>query len=413
MDKTTEMSIGRCWCTSGDLEAFSDHYYKCRACNTLISTHHKSKEFYRGSDDANSLYGKDYWLKHVKEDFGYPDITERSRNDLAERSVYWLRAILKYKLPPVKTLELGCSPGGLVFLMKLTGYQATGSEMSQWICDYAHKTFDIPMLCGPIEDLNIPPNSLDAVILMDVLEHMPDPVGSLNRIADILKDDGIVVIQTPCWRETEKTYDEMKADNNIFLTHFKEEEHLYLFSEKAIKRLLSKSGFHYIEFEKAIFPYDMFIFAGKKPLLKIGRDLVETALIENPQGRLALALIDFYEKLDKKDNFLSLCEADREARLEVIQRQEREFTKRLEESEADRAARLEAINKLSVQLQECEADRAAKLKVIENLDSLLQVKEQELSNKKKEIEEMKLSLSWKVTTPLRWLSKHKPSREIK
>ena len=195
-EMTNMTPLDHCWCGSNKLRVFSEHYNKCEECNTLLVKQRMPDDFYRVSDDAASFYGKDYWLKHVKEDYGFPDVFERSRNDLPERCTYWIRDILKYKLPPAKTLELGCAHGGLVYLMKLAGFDAAGTEMSNWICEYASKTFNIPMLCGRIEDLNIPPKSLDIVILMDVLEHMTDPVGGLKLIANILKDDGIVVIQT-------------------------------------------------------------------------------------------------------------------------------------------------------------------------------------------------------------------------
>jgi 2-polyprenyl-3-methyl-5-hydroxy-6-metoxy-1,4-benzoquinol methylase len=341
--------IDRCWCGSKDLDNFSEHYFRCTECNTFVCKQRMPEESFKSGDEFERFYGKDYWLKHVKEEYGFPDIFERSRNDLAERCIYWIRDVLKYKLPPAKTLELGCAHGGLVFLMKLAGYDSSGTEMSQWVCDYARNTFDIPMLCGRIEELNISPQSYDVILLMDVLEHMTDPIGGLKRIANALKDDGIAIIQTACWRETEKTYDEMKAENSFFLEQFKEKEHLYLFNEDAIKRILNETGFPHIAFEPQIFPYDMFIFAGKQPLHKIEQEVIDTELQTTPEKRIVLALMDVYRQIDKK---LEDCEADRAARLDIINRQAKEFTEKLNACEADRAARLEVINKQGAEIGE-------------------------------------------------------------
>ena len=63
---------------------------------------------------------------------------------------------------------------------------------------------------------------------------------------------------------------------------------------------------------------------------------------------------------------LEAAEADREARSEVIERQEKEFSVRLQEIEDDRAARLEAIKELGIKLDAAEADRKARLEVIEH-----------------------------------------------
>jgi 2-polyprenyl-3-methyl-5-hydroxy-6-metoxy-1,4-benzoquinol methylase len=343
------IDIDKCWCGSKNLDNFSEHYYKCRECNTLVCKTRMPEESFRSGDEFEHFYGKDYWIIHVKEDYGMPDVFERARNDLGERCVYWIKDILKYKLPPAKTLELGCAHGGLVYLMKLAGYDATGNEMSQWICDYANKTFNIPMKCGRIEDLNIAPKTYDIILLMDVLEHMTDPINGLKRIADALKDDGIAVIQTPCWRETEKSYEEMKAENSIFLEQFKEKEHLYLFNEYSIKRILNETGFPHIAFEPQIFPYDMFVFAGKKSLVKIEQTVIDTELQTTPERRIVLALMDVYKQMDKK---LEECQADRAARLDIINRQAKEFTEKLDACESDRAARLEVINKQGAEIGE-------------------------------------------------------------
>ncbi|MEW6570837.1 MAG: methyltransferase domain-containing protein [Nitrospirota bacterium] len=391
------VNIDQCWCGSQDLEKFSEHYYRCRECLTLVRSQRMSEEFYRSGDDANSYYGKEYWTEIWMKEYGHKDIMLLSRDFIAERCIYWLRNIMKYKLPPAKTLELGCSHGGLVFLMKRAGYESTGTEMSEWICDYARKTFDVAILCGRIEDINTAPKSLDIIVLMDVLEHLTDPVRSLNLIAEALKDDGVVVLQTPCWREAHKTYEEMKAENYFLLNHqLKEKEHFYLFSESSVKRILLETGFPHVEFEKPIFLFDMFVFAGKQPLYKMDKESVDASLLSTPDGRMVLALMDIYEKTEQKTGELFRCEADRKARLQVIEKQAKEHAEKLRELEAEKAARLQVTERIQKQYAECEADRKARLQVIEK-----QAKEH--AEKMRELEMIKLSLSWRITAPFRWL----------
>ncbi len=310
---------GRCWCGSDALKVFSEHYSRCESCNTLVCRLRMPEEFYRGEDNSKSFYGKEYWTSYVKEGLGFQDIFERSRADLAERCIYWLRAILKYKLPPAATLELGCAHGGLVFLMKLAGYDASGAEMSRWICDFAEKTFAVPMLCGRIEDFSASPGTYDTIVLMDVLEHMTDPAGSVRKIAGALKDNGIIVIQTPCWREMEKTYEEMKAHQSIFIPMFQEKEHLYLFNKSSLRKLLETEGFRYIEFEPHIFPYDMFVFACRQPLKAADEEAVSAELLKRPESRVVLALMDIFEKMELKNRLLTESESDRKARFDQIQ----------------------------------------------------------------------------------------------
>jgi hypothetical protein len=81
-------------------------------------------------DDAHDFYGKNYWFTHQEGDLGLPNIITRARIDLPERCLYWLRTLLKYKLPPAKVLELGSAHGGFVALLQWAGFEAMGSEVS-------------------------------------------------------------------------------------------------------------------------------------------------------------------------------------------------------------------------------------------------------------------------------------------
>jgi 2-polyprenyl-3-methyl-5-hydroxy-6-metoxy-1,4-benzoquinol methylase len=357
------IEVKECWCGSRDLERFSEQYYRCRECHTLVRTERLPEEFYEGGVEGQ-FYGNDYWVRYIKEEYGH-DIYEHSRNYLAERCIYWLRDILKYRLPPSETLEFGCGHGGLVFLLNMAGYRSTGADLSQWICDYGKKIFDIPVVVGSIQDFDMPAESLDMIILMDVLEHLPSPAGSLGKIASLLKKDGIIVLQTPCMKNPDTTYEKLREADDLFLEHLEPREHLFLFNRDSLTKLLKETGFNNVAFEAPLFAYDMFAFGGKRHLTKNTRQSIESQLLKSPGGRVILSLIDSYEKLEDKDKVLKACESDR-------------------------AERLAALEEVSERLQECEDDRAERLKVINSLVE--------------EMEKLKSSLSWRITEPLRYIS---------
>lgn len=378
MDSLIE--VNKCWCGTRKLEPFSKNYIRCNNCLTLISSPRKPDEFYNVQNDDFDFYGKDYWLNHQNE-LGFPDIIKRSREDLSERCVYWLKSILSHKMPLGKSLELGCSHGALVALMKFNGFEARGLELSNWVVQYATKTFGIPVFCGKIEELNVEPNSLDCIVMMDVLEHLTTPLETLNLVAKLLKRDGILVIQTPCYRDLESTYEQMVDKQDVFLQMLNEREHLYLFTVNGLKILLKKIGLNFMIEEKALFPYDMFVFASKSPIPTYDERALVSNLSGSVQGRITLALFDLYQKweISEKDRAARLeainnlekvlqeSESDRKARLEVIN----ELNTRLMESESDRAARLAVINELNTRLVESESDRAARLAVINELSARL------------------------------------------
>jgi SAM-dependent methyltransferase len=86
---------------------------------------------------------------------------------------------------------------------------------------------------------------------------------------------------------------------------------------------------------------------------------------------------------------LEAAEADRKARLEVIERQEKEFSERLKKSENDRAARLEAIKELGIKLDAAEADRAARLEVIKDVCNKLEFSEGKRDRLENEIQRLR------------------------
>ena len=273
---------------------------------------------------------------------------------------------MEYRLPPAKTLELGCSHGGFVYLMKSTGFDASGLELSPWICEYAKDMFNISMYTGRLEDVGISDGSLDVILMMDVLEHLPDPKFTLQSISCKLTNEGLLVIQTPCYRGN-KTFEKMVAENDIFLKQLKHTEHLYIFTEEGIKKILSECGFNYIYFEPQFFEYDMFIFASKQPIIKNTEKSIYSNLVKRPESKIVQALLDLNAEKNKIYQKMQISEKDREARLEAIHI----LKKQLDDSEKDREARLEVIHTLKKQLDDSEKDRAARLEVIHTLKKQL------------------------------------------
>jgi 2-polyprenyl-3-methyl-5-hydroxy-6-metoxy-1,4-benzoquinol methylase len=370
MEQTIEIGRRACWCANSQLQPFSPEYRICASCKTLVSQAGLSDDQLRVHDDTTDFYGREYWLSHQSDDLGFPDIHERARLDLPERCLHWLRTLLAYKRPPGQSLELGSAHGGFVALMQASGFAASGLELSSWVVDFARQTFGVPMLTGPIEEQQIAPRSLDALILNDVLEHLPRSLDTMRACVELLKLDGVLIIQTPCY-PSDQSYDQLVDKHALFLEHMykKANQHLYLFSQEALKQLLEQVGLPSMSFEPAIFSYDQFVVASRQPLHRFTDVEIDDALKATPAGRLVLALIDKQRESDALRARLAASEADRAARLDVINR----LNDRLEASEADRAARLDVINRLNDRLEASEADRTARLDAIDFLKAQLAV----------------------------------------
>ena len=63
--------------------------------------------------------------------------------------------------------------------------------------DLAREYFGLNVERGHLEELKFPPDSFDIVTLIDVVEHLDDPVHLLSEVRRVLKPDGLVFIKTP------------------------------------------------------------------------------------------------------------------------------------------------------------------------------------------------------------------------
>jgi 2-polyprenyl-3-methyl-5-hydroxy-6-metoxy-1,4-benzoquinol methylase len=319
------------------------------------------------NDDETDFYGKQYWLGHQQDDLGFPGIAARSRNDLTERNLHWLRILLKYRLPPARVMELGCAHGSFVALMTQAGFDASGIEMSPWVVAFGEKNFGISVHVGPIEAVDLPAGTFDVIALMDVLEHLPDPLQTMRRCLELLSPEGVLLIQTPQFRE-EMRHEALLQSDAPFLKMLQADEHLYLFSERSVKELFKQLGAEHICFEPAIFAhYDMFMVVSRAPLRSHSRAEVEEFLLSTPGGRLTLALLDLRDREERLIRQLAESEKDRAERGQQIEI----LTRMVQAGEKDSSDLRQQIETLNTWLKNCEEDRAARGAQIESLTQMV------------------------------------------
>lgn len=76
----------------------------------------------------------------------------------------------------------------------------------------------------------------DIIILMDVIEHFENPVKNLWELRKLLKEDGMLVIQTP-------NYKSLMARICTDWAWWMIEDHKFFFSPKSLQKMLAKTGF--------------------------------------------------------------------------------------------------------------------------------------------------------------------------
>ncbi len=251
-------------------------------------------------------------------------------------------------------------------------------------------------MTGQIEDLDLPSASYDVIVMMDVLEHLPDPMKTMLHCMALLKPNGFLMIQTPESKENMQ-YMTLVETNSRFLEQLKFDEHLYLFSKKSVALFFNQLGAPNIQFEPAIFShYDMFCIVSKQAIQPHTVEESEAALLATSAGRIALALLDLREREQRLLQQSDILQFDSAARLE----QSEILTTQLNQSEADRFSHLKQIKTLTHQLKGSESDRAARFQQIEILTKQLSEAESDRAarfeqNKKLALYIKELEVKWK------------------
>jgi len=164
---------------------------------------------------------------------------------------------LGYLKSGINTLDIGSSLGALPAYLKQKGCNAYGVEVSPF-GRYTKDLFGIDTIFTiPFEDLKTDIR-FDIVTICDALEHFSHPKNVLLRIRDLLKDDGIVLIEIP---------DIFKPHKSVLA--FFSNAHLFTFSPNSIKNLLNITGFDIVHFEYGGYCMNMRIMAKKAEIKKV------------------------------------------------------------------------------------------------------------------------------------------------
>jgi SAM-dependent methyltransferase len=154
--------------------------------------------------------------------------------DIASRddALAQLRFNLKRIAAPA-ILEIGCSSGFLLKNMVNAFPTATivGADVvREPLFKLATELPSVPLMRFDLLRCPLPSESFDAVVMLNVLEHIEDDVGALRQVYRLLKPGGVVVIEVPAGPHLYDAYDKT-------LMHFRR----YRISDVANK--LQKVGF--------------------------------------------------------------------------------------------------------------------------------------------------------------------------
>jgi 2-polyprenyl-3-methyl-5-hydroxy-6-metoxy-1,4-benzoquinol methylase len=134
-------------------------------------------------------------------------------------------------------VEVGCGLGFLLRSFVSDGWIGKGIDPDPLCCAHARKVLGLDAMPGTLSTVVLAPDSVDCVLMMHVLEHVPDPLGTLTQIFEALRPGGVLVLETP-------RYD---TPSFRLLGHrersIRHDGHAYFFTTATLEACVSLAGF--------------------------------------------------------------------------------------------------------------------------------------------------------------------------
>ena len=129
-----------------------------------------------------------------------------------------------------KLLDVGCALGWSLDAAGEDGFLTAGVEVSGHAAESAGRRHDVRLSTGEFED-----GSFDLVTLVDVIEHVRDPVGLLRETRRLLRPGGCAVLTTP-------DLSSLSARTMGFRWPYIIPEHVVYFDRSTIRMALRRAG---------------------------------------------------------------------------------------------------------------------------------------------------------------------------
>ncbi|NLP04991.1 class I SAM-dependent methyltransferase [Candidatus Fermentibacteria bacterium] len=144
-----------------------------------------------------------------------------------------------------RVLEVGCAFGTLLAFLRSRGWEVEGLEISPVSARKARSEFGLTVHEGNLEKAGLRSGAYDAVLMLDVLEHLHRPFDTLKEAARVLAPGGVLVVQCPWelthWEEAALAVVTGRKTGTIEPDAVP--AHLYFFTPRTLDAVLEKGGF--------------------------------------------------------------------------------------------------------------------------------------------------------------------------
>ncbi len=147
--------------------------------------------------------------------------------------------------------DLGCGTGGAAALLSNDGYAVAGVDPSEDGIAKAKNAYpNLPLKLGSAyEDLAGQYGTFDAVISLEVVEHVYDPKTFSSTMFDLVKPGGIAVVSTPFHGYWKNLALALTGRMDSHFMPLKDHGHIKFWSPHTLETLLLGTGFQTVEFQ--------------------------------------------------------------------------------------------------------------------------------------------------------------------
>ncbi len=164
-------------------------FFLCPTCDVV---------FVDGARDFNrpeELFSREYFTDGGA---GYPGYLEDEAVHWRQAGVYF-RRLERYGILPrsgSRLLDVGCAAGFVVDEANKRGWRASGCDVSEYMVSFARDTLGLDVARAEFLSAPLEPASFDVITMFAVLEHLPLAREAAQRVYDLLRPGGALVIET-------------------------------------------------------------------------------------------------------------------------------------------------------------------------------------------------------------------------
>ena len=141
--------------------------------------------------------------------------------------------------PNIKVLDVGCSTGHFLCALKGLVADRVGLELNKDHVNFIKKNLDFTVYSEPIENAILKEGPFDLITVLQVLEHIDNPMEFLSGVAKNLKSGGYLYLELPNIDDALLSI----YHSQEYADFYYREPHVSYFSQKTLRFLLKRAGF--------------------------------------------------------------------------------------------------------------------------------------------------------------------------